>query len=119
MSSRSNLTVLGSGCFLLILAACTSGGVSQERSVLVDDLKVQDRKMSILRDDIRAHRATLAANPTDTATKRQLDDLIAREELEQAHRLDIKASADEKARAEYESSLKAYHDEVPDKNRPH
>lgn len=98
------------------LVACGTKFESDHRE-LMSDLKTQDRALKLLREEIRIQRAAVDSAPADSSARRRLDALLIREEDALRLRQDIKESADEKARDEYENTSGFFHDDSRDRSR--
>jgi len=71
-------------------------GWQQEQSPYVRELAAQDKVLKTLSEEIRDQKKVVAAAPQDTLAARKLADLESRREREEAVRLDIKRSADQR-----------------------
>lgn len=98
------------------LVACGTKFESDHRE-LMSDLKTQDHTLELLREEIRVQRAIVRSSPTDTSAQRRLDALLIREEDALRLRQDIKESADEKARDEYENTSGFLRDDSKERTR--
>jgi hypothetical protein len=99
-----------------LLVACGTKFESDHRE-LMSDLQTQDRTLKQLREEIRLQRAIVRSSPADTSAQRRLDALLIREEDALRLRQDIKESADEKARDEYEGTSAIFRDDSRDRSR--
>ncbi len=99
-----------------LLVSCSTKFESDHR-LLVSDLQTQDRALKLLREEIRLQRASVQSSPSDSTARRRLDALLIQEEDALRLRQDIKESADEKAREEYEGTSGIFRDDSRDRSR--
>lgn len=69
----------------------------ESQAPYLKDLAAQDKVLKTLSDEIREQRNVVAAAGQDSVAKAKLVDLEARREREEAVRMDIKKSADQRS----------------------